>query len=136
MSEQAPRVTLYYSSVSGMVKVKKAQSRIQDLLAAHKVPYTMLDIAAEEDAKKYMQSKSGSNVIPQIFVDGEYKGILGWIAVKLHLYLKLSDTFVSKKQKLQECKLFPSNHQEKHHSALSRNSEVTILLSQFGVHQI
>ncbi|KAH6584285.1 hypothetical protein BASA61_003378 [Batrachochytrium salamandrivorans] len=70
----APRVTLYYSSVAGMVKVRKAQSRIQDLLAAHKVPYTMIDVAAEEDAKRYMQSKSGTNIIPQIFLDGEYKG--------------------------------------------------------------
>ncbi|KAI8927948.1 thioredoxin-like protein [Entophlyctis helioformis] len=68
------RVQIYYSSVSGMTKIKKAQTRIEDLLAAFKLPYELIDIAADEDAKAYMQAKSGKAVIPQIFVDGEYKG--------------------------------------------------------------
>ncbi|KAL2914377.1 hypothetical protein HK105_206149 [Polyrhizophydium stewartii] len=68
------RVVLYYSSVAGMTKIKKAQTRIQDLFAAHKVAYDLIDIAADEEAKLFMQRKSGKTVIPQIFVDGEYKG--------------------------------------------------------------
>ncbi|KAJ3031202.1 hypothetical protein HDV00_008485 [Rhizophlyctis rosea] len=70
----APRVTLYYSSVSGALMVKKKQSRVQDIFAARKVEYDLVDVAADEDAKDYMQSKSGKNSLPQIFVDGEYKG--------------------------------------------------------------
>ncbi|TPX71708.1 hypothetical protein SpCBS45565_g00777 [Spizellomyces sp. 'palustris'] len=70
----APRVTIYYSSVSGALQVKKQQTRVQDILAARKVEYEMVDVAADEDAKDYMYRKSGKNTLPQIFVDGEYKG--------------------------------------------------------------
>ncbi|TPX57794.1 hypothetical protein PhCBS80983_g03572 [Powellomyces hirtus] len=75
------RVTLYYSSVSGALQpsgvrsqVKKQTTRVQDILAARKVAYDLVDVAADEDAKEYMQRKSGKNALPQIFVDGEYKG--------------------------------------------------------------
>ncbi|KAJ3275558.1 hypothetical protein HK104_003866 [Borealophlyctis nickersoniae] len=68
------RVILYYSSVSGALLVKKAQSRVENILKARKVEYDLVDVAADEEAKDYMQSKSGKNSLPQIFVDGEYKG--------------------------------------------------------------
>ncbi|KAI8918516.1 hypothetical protein DFJ77DRAFT_455885 [Powellomyces hirtus] len=76
------RVTLYYSSVSGALQVKKQTTRVQDILAARKVAYDLVDVAADEDAKEYMQRKSGKNALPQIFVDGEYKGVRGPMSVR------------------------------------------------------
>ncbi|KAJ3152023.1 SH3 domain-binding glutamic acid-rich-like protein 3 [Geranomyces variabilis] len=69
------RVIIYYSSVSGSMPVKKAQTRVQDILAARKVEFELVDVAADEDAKDYMQSKSDKNALPQIFVDGEFVGL-------------------------------------------------------------
>ncbi|KAI9007217.1 thioredoxin-like protein, partial [Gaertneriomyces semiglobifer] len=73
--KMAARVTLYYSSVSGALMVKKQQSRVQDIFAARKIQFDLVDVAADEEAKEFMQRKSGKNTLPQIFVDGEYKGV-------------------------------------------------------------
>ncbi|KAI8912698.1 thioredoxin-like protein [Gorgonomyces haynaldii] len=68
------RVIVYYSSVAGNVKIKKEQTRVQDLLKAKGIEYELVDLAQDDKAKEYMKSKSGKTVIPQIFVDGEFKG--------------------------------------------------------------
>ena len=34
----------------------------------------MVDISADEQARDFMRQTSGKSVIPQIFVDGQYKG--------------------------------------------------------------
>ncbi|KAJ3320453.1 hypothetical protein HDV06_005276 [Boothiomyces sp. JEL0866] len=34
----------------------------------------MLDVAANEEAKNFMHQASGKKMLPQIFVDGKFKG--------------------------------------------------------------
>ncbi|KAI9099403.1 thioredoxin-like protein [Phlyctochytrium arcticum] len=68
------RVMVYMSSVAGSTPVKKAQTRLEAIFAARKIKYDSVDVAADEEAKEYMLEKSGKNSLPQIFVDGEYKG--------------------------------------------------------------
>jgi glutaredoxin len=44
-------------------------------LDAKKVAYDTVDIAADEKAREHMRAVSGKALIPQIFVDGKYKGV-------------------------------------------------------------
>jgi glutaredoxin len=44
-------------------------------LDAKKVKYVLKDIAADEKAKDEMKDGSGKAVVPQIFVDGKFKGV-------------------------------------------------------------
>ncbi|KAJ3108168.1 hypothetical protein HDU97_002080 [Phlyctochytrium planicorne] len=67
-------VVVYSSSVSGSLQVKKHTTRIIDILRGRKVEVTEVDVSVDEEAKEYMQSKSGKNALPQIFSNGEYKG--------------------------------------------------------------
>lgn len=50
---------------------------MENLFAAKKIPFTLVDIslAENESAKVDMASKSGKNTLPQVFVDGEFKGV-------------------------------------------------------------
>lgn len=72
------RVIVYVSSVAGNLLVNKAQERVERILQARKVVFKTVDISLPEnnDAKEYMQQKSGKKVLPQIFVDGEFKGLV------------------------------------------------------------
>ncbi|KAJ3165014.1 hypothetical protein HK101_000321 [Irineochytrium annulatum] len=72
----AKGVTIYVSSVSGNLFAKKATTRVLDILAARKIDATEVDISTDEEAKEYMFSKSGKKTLPQIFVEGEFKGTL------------------------------------------------------------
>ncbi|CAB4389734.1 hypothetical protein RhiirA5_359999, partial [Rhizophagus irregularis] len=77
MSEETKvRVQIYGSSVAGNIFVKSNQSWIEQVLKQHKIGFSFVDVAADEDALKYMKRKNmGEKELPQIFVDGEYKGI-------------------------------------------------------------
>ncbi|RIA96842.1 thioredoxin-like protein [Glomus cerebriforme] len=77
MSEETKeRVQIYGSSVAGNIFVKSNQSWIEQVLKQHGIKFSFVDVAADEDAKKYMKRKNrGETELPQIFVDGEYKGI-------------------------------------------------------------
>ncbi|KAI9346796.1 hypothetical protein DFJ73DRAFT_761231 [Zopfochytrium polystomum] len=80
---QPPRVVVYSSEVSGSIKVRRETTRIGAILDSRKIPYSLVDVSIDElsfksytiagEAKAYMRSKSGNNVLPQIFVDGEFK---------------------------------------------------------------
>lgn len=67
-------ITVYYSSVSHGSKFKKELSRIEQLFQAFKIEYSLSDVAADEEAKNYMYSNSPKKELPQIFIDGKYKG--------------------------------------------------------------
>ncbi|CAG8495272.1 17128_t:CDS:2 [Cetraspora pellucida] len=57
-------------------EVKQNQASIESILNSNKIPYTFIDVAADQDQLKYMKRKNGGvNGLPQIFVDGEYKGL-------------------------------------------------------------
>jgi glutaredoxin-related protein len=68
------KIQIYYSSVPSTLKVRKDTTRVQDILTANKVEFEMLDVASNQDHKEYMQQKSQKKILPQIFVDGEFKG--------------------------------------------------------------
>jgi len=67
-------VTIYYSSIPGSTKIRKETSRTQDILSAKKIAFEMVDVAVE-DNKNIMQKISGKTAIPQIVVEGEFKGL-------------------------------------------------------------
>ncbi|CAG8587861.1 14358_t:CDS:2, partial [Acaulospora morrowiae] len=70
------RVKIYGSSVPGNVFVRKNQIDLLAILKANKIDYTFVDVAADEDQLKYIKRKNkGQKELPQIFVDGEYKGL-------------------------------------------------------------
>lgn len=67
-------ITLYISSVSGNIQIKKHQQYIQQILEGKKIQFTQIDIAADEKARDHMRKVSGQSKIPQIFINDRYKG--------------------------------------------------------------
>jgi glutaredoxin len=46
------------------------------VLTIHKIPFEFVDVAADEDALKYMKRRNrGAVGLPQIFTDGEFIGV-------------------------------------------------------------
>ncbi|CAG8643144.1 thioredoxin-like protein [Gigaspora rosea] len=75
MTEEKIHVQIYGSSVPGNIFVKQNQMSIESILNANKIPFTFIDVAADETHLKYMKRKNGGKKdMPQIFVDGEFKG--------------------------------------------------------------
>ncbi|CAG8542761.1 1180_t:CDS:2 [Paraglomus occultum] len=73
---EKPRVQVYGSSVAGNIFVKKNQEWVQTVLTIHKIPFEFVDVAADEDALKYMKRRNrGAVGLPQLFTDGEFKGL-------------------------------------------------------------
>ncbi|KAF9433658.1 hypothetical protein BGZ76_009165 [Entomortierella beljakovae] len=69
------KVQVYGSSVSGNLKVKRAQQTINDTLEQHEIFCDFVDVSVDDEAKKYMRRKNkGDNQLPLIFSDGEYMG--------------------------------------------------------------
>ena len=69
-------IEVYFSSVSGNVKVKKTTEAVFSYLDARKIQYTQVDLSlAENEEKKALLIKvKGSVEIPSVFVNGKYKG--------------------------------------------------------------
>ena len=42
------------------------------------MPFKLVDVAADEKAKEFVKSQSGTAVVPQIYVDGKYKGVFSY----------------------------------------------------------
>eukprot|EP00455_Lapot_gusevi_P020685 TRINITY_DN2189_c0_g1_i3.p1 TRINITY_DN2189_c0_g1~~TRINITY_DN2189_c0_g1_i3.p1 ORF type:complete len:113 (+),score=48.55 TRINITY_DN2189_c0_g1_i3:50-340(+) len=76
MAQAEARVTLYFSSVAGNLPSKKSSDSIRNLLTAHRIPFNAIDVSQPDNSaqKDYMHQKSGKADLPQVFVDGEYKG--------------------------------------------------------------
>ncbi|KAF8976607.1 hypothetical protein BGZ46_008127 [Entomortierella lignicola] len=69
-------VQVYGSSVSGNLKVKRAQLSINDALEQLGIEYEFVDLAVDEEAKRYIRGKNGGETeLPQIFSGGEYRGV-------------------------------------------------------------
>jgi glutaredoxin len=49
-------------------------TRVQDILSAHKIAFELLDVTQENNLDE-MFKVSGKKVLPQIFVDGVFKGL-------------------------------------------------------------
>ncbi|CAG8535469.1 10852_t:CDS:2 [Acaulospora colombiana] len=49
---------------------------LEAILKSNKIDFTFVDISVDEDQLKYMKRKNRlEKELPQIFVDGEYKGL-------------------------------------------------------------
>ncbi|KAJ2238216.1 hypothetical protein H4R99_005194 [Coemansia sp. RSA 1722] len=74
-SIEKPRVQVYGSTVSGNRTYKKQAKELFTMLEANEIDFEFICIAVDEDAKKYMRRKAlGNMTIPQIYVDGDFKG--------------------------------------------------------------
>lgn len=59
-----------------LVQAEGYQTRIKDVLNIKGIPFDFLNIAYDEEAKSYMKQKNlGKTELPQIFVNGEFKGV-------------------------------------------------------------
>lgn len=69
-------LTLYITTVTGNLEVKKQQQKIQMILDAKKIKYEAVDVAASEDAKKKMRAIAGDDkaLPPQICNGDTYCG--------------------------------------------------------------
>ncbi|KAI7816139.1 hypothetical protein BC939DRAFT_58311 [Gamsiella multidivaricata] len=69
-------VQIYGSSVSGNLKVKRAQQSISDTLEQLEIEYEFVDVSVSDEAKRHMRRKNGGETqLPQIFVGTEYRGV-------------------------------------------------------------
>jgi glutaredoxin len=85
-------IVIYISTVSGnqtvrrclinldkvriqFVNYRKSQQQITDVLTAKKVPFETVDVAADEKGKERMKLVSGKATVPQVHVDGKFKGV-------------------------------------------------------------
>ncbi|KAJ1667332.1 hypothetical protein IW140_001935 [Coemansia sp. RSA 1813] len=72
---EKPRVQIYGSTVSGNRTYKKQAKELFIMLEANEIDFEFICIAADEKAKSYMRRKAlGKMTIPQVYVDGEFKG--------------------------------------------------------------
>ncbi|KAJ1954356.1 hypothetical protein EC988_002483 [Linderina pennispora] len=75
VAEEKPRVRVFGSTVSGNRIYKKQIKDLFLMLDANEIEYDFVCIAADQVAKRRMKVKSlGNMTIPQIHVDGEFKG--------------------------------------------------------------
>ncbi|KAJ2645389.1 hypothetical protein GGH99_008279 [Coemansia sp. RSA 1285] len=73
---EKPRVQIYGSTVSGNRTYKKQAKDLFIMLEGNEIDFEFMCIAADQKAKLYMRRKALGNMsIPQIFVDGEFKGL-------------------------------------------------------------
>ncbi|RKP12507.1 hypothetical protein BJ684DRAFT_20964 [Piptocephalis cylindrospora] len=76
MSQAEAKVHIYGSSVSGSRKIKDGQRHLETILSTHNIPFVFKDLAADDEAKSYMRKNNGGvTALPQIFVNGEFRGV-------------------------------------------------------------
>jgi len=69
------KVTLYISSVSGNMVIKKNQQHLEWLLQSKGCDLEIKDVAADPAAKEEMvEISGGKKLVPQVCVDGKYLG--------------------------------------------------------------
>lgn len=70
------QITLYYTSVSSNLKLKKEQQRIMDILESKKIEFTKVDIAQTEADKQKMRELANNPAAlpPQICNGDTYLG--------------------------------------------------------------
>lgn len=69
-----PKIQIYGSSVSGNMRIKKAQNKILDTLDRFNIEYEFIDLAADDDAKLFIKRKNpNSTAIPQLYLNGEFR---------------------------------------------------------------
>ncbi|EGG21358.1 thioredoxin domain-containing protein [Cavenderia fasciculata] len=68
-------VTLYTSSATGMLKIKKDQSALKTLLEAKGIQYTEYDVASDQAQREHMKKTSGKTELPQLFVNDKFVGL-------------------------------------------------------------
>ncbi|KAG0059333.1 hypothetical protein BGZ89_000486 [Linnemannia elongata] len=70
-------VQIFGSTVSGNLKIKRAQKSIGDALEQLEIEYEFVDVSSSDEAKNLMRRKNGGETqLPQIFSGGEYRGLV------------------------------------------------------------
>jgi len=70
-----PNITVYYSSATSDLTVKKHQSSLKNLLDGKKKKYSEVDLAQmQKGPRDEVYAKAGTRVIPLVFVDDKYVG--------------------------------------------------------------
>lgn len=70
-------VQIFGSTVSGSLKIKRAQQSISDALEQLEIEYEFVDVSSSDEAKNLMRRKNGGETqLPQIFSGGEYRGLV------------------------------------------------------------
>uniref|UniRef100_A0A4W6E2U7 Uncharacterized protein n=1 Tax=Lates calcarifer TaxID=8187 RepID=A0A4W6E2U7_LATCA len=70
-------ITVFYSSVSGSLEMKKRQDRIISVLSSKNIPYKLVDISQNSDMKDLMRQRAGNPTAlpPQICNGDVYCGV-------------------------------------------------------------
>eukprot|EP00056_Hartaetosiga_gracilis_P016281 m.4562 g.4562 ORF g.4562 m.4562 type:complete len:93 (-) comp3928_c0_seq1:542-820(-) len=69
-------ITLYLSSISSDLALKKHMHYIEDILQGQGIEYEKIDVATQLGTLKEMRDKMGNDkaIVPQIFVDDKHVG--------------------------------------------------------------
>eukprot|EP01132_Coremiostelium_polycephalum_P006606 gene6606-8175_t len=68
------KVELYTSSATGMLKIKKDQQALKNLLEAKNIQYIEYDVASDQEKREQMKAASGKTIVPQLFINGKFAG--------------------------------------------------------------
>jgi len=68
-------VIVYTSEVSGNLATKKHQAQLELFLNNAKIPFKKVDVSVEAGEKDFMIKTSGKRELPQVFVNGQFKGL-------------------------------------------------------------
>lgn len=76
LKQSMSEITLFYSSVSSNLEIKKHQQRIEMILDGKKIPYSKVDIAADSAEKDRMRFIAGNEraLPPQLANGDKYCG--------------------------------------------------------------
>ncbi|XP_018549944.1 SH3 domain-binding glutamic acid-rich-like protein 3 [Lates calcarifer] len=87
-------ITVFYSSVSGSLEMKKRQDRIISVLSSKNIPYKLVDISQNSDMKDLMRQRAGNPTAlpPQICNGDVYCG--DFIAFENAIEMEELDAFL------------------------------------------
>lgn len=78
--ESDPRLFLYTSLTAGSSHIITATSRMETILRANRIPFTAIDTATDEKAKRLWQRRAREKKLPGLVKEGFV------IGVRIHTY--------------------------------------------------
>jgi hypothetical protein len=73
--EKDPRLFLYTSLTAGSSHIITATSRMETILKANKIPFTAIDTATDEKARRLWQRRAGQRKLPGLVKEGYVLGV-------------------------------------------------------------
>jgi glutaredoxin len=76
-------ICLHLPSLLSSLTIRKNCRAIQELLSAHGIAYTLVDVTSPDNAEAAgkMQALSGTLELPQVFVRGQFVGLLDTLMI-------------------------------------------------------